>query len=69
MKGYGQSQDFESTESFKFFTVFFYDKTFDSHEIYVHGVLKKWLARRKPSYSFFRSLSETAYLSRIYPFI
>lgn len=47
--GNGQGQDFESTKSFKFFTVFFYGKTFDYHEIYVHGVLKKWSARRKPS--------------------
>lgn len=28
---------------------FSYGKTFDYHEIYVHGVMKKWSARRKPS--------------------
>lgn len=39
--GYGQGQDFESTKSFKFFTVFFFLwQKFDYHEIYVHGVLK-----------------------------
>lgn len=43
--GYGQGQDFESIKSFKFFTVFFYDKTFDYHEIYVHSVLKKVVSK------------------------